>query len=105
MSSVDENPNAPKKAQINNMISRLSRAFTQTGVNERIYELIANSELYFTFVWDKNFIEFLPYVQPTVKPPSYPALVTMFPNKVQEMKESLKPIVTTFDCACMCIGQ
>lgn len=68
ISSVDENPNAPKKAQINNIISRLSRSFTQTGVDDKIYELIPNSELCFIFVWDKNFIEFLPYLQPTVKP-------------------------------------
>lgn len=95
ISSVDENPNAPKKAQINNIISRLSRSFTQTGVDDKIYELVPNSELCFIFVWDKNFIELLPYLQPTVKP-------SPCDKKVQEMKESLKAIVTAFDCVCVC---
>lgn len=49
------------------MMSGLSRKFTQTKINNRNYELIVNSGLHFIFVRDKNFIELLQYLQPTVK--------------------------------------
>lgn len=39
-SSLDENSGAPKQAKINDMISILSSKVTQTGVNDRINELI-----------------------------------------------------------------